>query len=98
LPMLLAVGSSVTRETRDAGRLGADQHITREEAIRLHTLGSAYVTFEEDIKGSIEPDKLADMIVLDRDILQCPAEEIKDTQVLLTLLGGKPVHGTLEGL
>jgi predicted amidohydrolase YtcJ len=97
-PMLLSIWSSVTRGTRDAGVIGPEHGITREEAIRMHTLDSAYVTFEEQQKGSLEVGKLADLIVLDRDILTCPADEIKDTQVLTTLLGGQVVHGSFEAL
>jgi predicted amidohydrolase YtcJ len=97
-PMLLAIWSCVTRGTREAGIVGAEHAITREEAIRMHTLDSAYVTFEEHVKGSLEVGKLADVIVLDRDILTCPADEIKDTEVLTTLLGGKVAHGGFEAL
>jgi predicted amidohydrolase YtcJ len=97
-PMLLAVWSSITRGTRDAGIVGPEHGITREEAIRMHTLDSAYVTFEEQAKGSLEVGKLADIIVLDRDILTCPVVEIKDTEVLTTLLGGEVVHGGLDRL
>jgi predicted amidohydrolase YtcJ len=97
-PILLAIWSSVTRATRDAGVVGPEQRITREQAIRMYTIGSAYQTFDERTKGSLEPGKLADVIVLDRDILRCAEDEIKDAQVLLTLLGGRPVHGSFAGL
>ena len=92
-PILLAIWSSVTRGTRDAGVVGPEQRITRAEAIRMYTMGSARMTFEEQIKGSLEVGKLADLIVLDRDILTCPEDEIKDAQVLVTVVGGKVVHG-----
>lgn len=97
-PMLLAIWSCVTRETRDAGVVGPEHAITRREAIEVHTKGSAYMTGEELKKGSIELGMLADIIVLDRDILECPEPEIKDTQVLTTLLGGRVVHGSYEAL
>jgi predicted amidohydrolase YtcJ len=58
----------------------------------MYTLNGAYLTFEEDIKGSIEPGKLADMVVIDRDIMTCPEDDIKDTVVLTTYLGGKVVY------
>lgn len=70
--------------------MGTEQGITREEAIRLYTINGAYHTFEESIKGSIEPGKLADIIVIDRDILTCPLDDIKEAKVLRTILGGKP--------
>ena len=65
--------------------------ITREEAIRLYTINGAKVLFWEDKLGSIEAGKLADLVVLDNDILNCPLDEIKDTNVLLTMVGGKAV-------
>jgi predicted amidohydrolase YtcJ len=70
----------------------AEQCITREEAIRLYTINNAYLTFEEKEKGSVEAGKLADFIVLDRDILTCPVGEVKDIQVRETWLGGKCVY------
>lgn len=68
-----------------------EQCITREEALRSYTNWSAYAHFEEDLKGSLEVGKLADFVVLDRDIMTCPAEDIKDTQVLTTVSGGEVV-------
>jgi len=85
--------ASIARRTEVKGtQMGTEQSITREEAIRLYTINGAYHTFEEDIKGSIEPGKLADMIIIDRDILACPVDDIKDTEVLRTFLGGKTVY------
>ena len=59
----------------------------------MYTMGSAYMTFEEHVKGSLEPGKFGDLIVLDRDILRCPEDEIKDTNVPVTVVGGRVVHG-----
>ncbi len=72
--------------------LHPEQAITRQEAIRLYTLNNAYLTFEEDRKGSIESGKLADFIVLDRNILACPLDQIASTRVLETYVGGKLVY------
>ncbi|MFM7515648.1 MAG: amidohydrolase [Pirellula sp.] len=72
--------------------LHPEQSITRQEAIRLYTLNNAYLTFEEDRKGSIEKGKLADFIILDRDILDCPLDQIASTRVLETYVGGKLVY------
>ncbi|TFH13265.1 amidohydrolase [Candidatus Bathyarchaeota archaeon] len=72
--------------------LGEDQRVSREEAIRMYTINGAHLSFEENIKGSLEPGKLADMIILDRDILTCPEDDIKDTKVRTTYLGGKVVY------
>ncbi len=71
--------------------LRPEEALTREEVIRLYTINGAYLTFEEHIKGSLEPGKLADFIILDRDILTCPVDEIADTVVLETWVGGKCV-------
>jgi predicted amidohydrolase YtcJ len=69
-----------------------EQNISRYEAIRLYTINNAYLTFEEKEKGSIETGKLADFIIVDRDLLSCPAQDIADTQVLETYVGGKRVY------
>ena len=69
-----------------------EQRLTREEAIRLYTINNAYITFTEDQKGSLEVGKVADLIVLDRDILECPAHEVKDIQVEQTYLDGDLVY------
>ena len=63
------------------------------DAIRLYTWNSAYLGKEEHLKGSIEAGKLADMTVLDRDILTVQPEEIKDIKVLMTIVDGKVVYG-----
>lgn len=66
--------------------------ITREEALIAHTRRNAYLIFREDELGSIEPGKLADLVVLDRDYLTVPAAEIADTRALMTIVGGRVVH------
>lgn len=72
--------------------MGVEQRVSREEAIRMYTVNGAYLSFEENLKGSIESGKLADMIIIDRDLLTCPEDEIKDIKVLRTILGGKTVY------
>jgi hypothetical protein len=72
--------------------LHPEQNLTREQAIRLYTINNAFLTFEETKKGSLEPGKFADFIVLDRDILTCPVEQVKDITVEATWLGGRPVY------
>jgi predicted amidohydrolase YtcJ len=57
----------------------------------MYTLDAAYGAFEEDLKGSLEAGKLADIVVLSRDIMTIPAPEILETEILMTLLGGKVV-------
>jgi predicted amidohydrolase YtcJ len=82
----------VTRGTISGGVLGADQKISRKEALQLLTINNAYLTFEETIKGSIEPGKLADVVVLSEDIMTCPDTAIESTNVLMTIVGGKIVY------
>ncbi|HEV3140432.1 MAG TPA: amidohydrolase [Vicinamibacterales bacterium] len=91
-PPLWVIYHFVTRDTISGGVLGADQKITRKEALQLETINNAYLTFEEKIKGSIEPGKLADLIVLPEDILTCPEKHIEQMQVSLTMVGGKIVY------
>lgn len=69
-----------------------EEKMTREEALRSFTIWAAEGSFEEDIKGSLEPGKLADFIVLDKDIMEVPEEELKDIEVLSTVLGGETVY------
>lgn len=73
--------------------LHPQQSISRQDAIRLYTINNAYLTFEEKEKGSLAPGKLADFIVLDRDILSCQLEDMPRVQVLQTYLGGKRIYG-----
>jgi predicted amidohydrolase YtcJ len=85
--------TSIARRTEvNDVQMGTKQKVTRVEAIKMYTINGAYLTFEEEIKGSINPGKLADMVILDRDILTCPEDDIKDTRVLRTFLGGKTVY------
>jgi predicted amidohydrolase YtcJ len=78
----LGMWITLTRQLRGMDQpLHAEQSITRDQAIRLYTINNAYLTFEEKEKGSLETGKLADFIVLDRDILTCPVAEIRSIQV-----------------
>jgi predicted amidohydrolase YtcJ len=63
--------------------------MTRAEAVLSFTRWAAYAGFDEDVAGSIEPDKYADLVVLDRDIYTCPPEQIAESRVLLTVVGGE---------
>jgi len=89
----LGMWITLTRQPRWTDQpLHPEQRITREQAIRLYTTSNAYITFSEKEKGSLESGKLADLIVLDRDILTCPIDDVKDIQVERTYLGGKLVY------
>ncbi|HUV12781.1 MAG TPA: amidohydrolase, partial [Acidobacteriota bacterium] len=86
---LLGYHASVTRVLRDGSLFYPDQSMTREEALRSFTINNAYAAFEEKDKGSLAPGKLADITVLSKDILTVPAEEILDTRVVYTIVGGQ---------
>ena len=84
---------ALTRQPRWTDQvLHPEQRITREQALRLYTINNAYLTFEEKNKGSIEKGKLADLVVLNQDILTCPIDQIKDITVDQTYLGGEVVY------
>ena len=83
---------AITRKMVDGEVMHAEQAISREEALRMWTLNGAYLSFEEGIKGSIEPGKLADLAVISKDYLTCPVEEIKDIEALETMVDGRIVY------
>jgi predicted amidohydrolase YtcJ len=86
----LGMWVAITRKAKDyAGRLHPEEALTREEAIRFYTINNAYILFREKEIGSLEPGKWADFVVLDRDILKCPVDEIRDISARATYLGGK---------
>ena len=69
-----------------------EQKLTMAEAIKYYTLGPAYASFEENIKGSLEVGKCADMIVLSQDLFKIDPKEIIKTEVLYTIVGGKIIY------
>ena len=69
----------------------AEEKLSVEEAVSLFTTEAAYASFEENIKGSLEKGKLADMVVLDRNIFEIDEDEIKDTNIIHTIVNGKIV-------
>jgi hypothetical protein len=68
-----------------------DQRVSRQEALRFFTLDAAYAAFQEKELGSLESGKLADFVVLDRDIMTVPVRELLQTRVLRTVIGGETV-------
>jgi len=92
---LMQIYIAVTRRTGWGDTISPDQAISREEAIRAMTATSAYTSFEEHIKGSLEPGKYADFVVLSDDILSVPAEQLQDLAVIATVLAGTVVFGAL---
>jgi predicted amidohydrolase YtcJ len=94
---ILGLYAAITRQDLQGNPPGGwmpSQRMTRSEALESWTLSGAYAAFEEKIKGSLEPGKLADFIVLDRDIMTVTELQIPGTRVLKTFLGGKLVHDT----
>ncbi len=71
------------------------EHLTREEALIAHTRSNAMMMFQEAQFGAIKPGLLADLVVIDRDYLTVPAEQIKDIRPTATMVGGKVVYGAL---
>jgi predicted amidohydrolase YtcJ len=84
--------ASVSRQLPDGGRFDPDQRMTREQALRSYTLNNAFAGFEEEIKGSITPGKLADIVVLSRDIMTVPEPEILEARVVYTIVGGRVLY------
>jgi predicted amidohydrolase YtcJ len=82
---------AVTRKTIDGEVVGPEHKLTREEALRFHTIWAAYSTFDENRKGSLEPGKFADLVVLSADYLTVPEDQIKDITPLVTMVGGMVV-------
>jgi predicted amidohydrolase YtcJ len=91
-PPLWVLYHFITRATISGGVLGADQKISRREALQVQTINNAYLTFEERTKGSIESGKVADLLVLPEDILTCDEARIERMEVVMTMVGGKIVH------
>ena len=87
------MATTITRKARwYDGRLHPEQSLSREQALQFYTINNAKIMFLDDLVGSIEVGKLADLVVLDRDPLTCPEQEISDTRVLRTYFAGKLVY------
>ncbi len=84
--------STVSRRLSDGSVFFPDQRMSREEALRSYTINGAYAGFEEDIKGSLTPGKLADVTVLSQDIMTVPEDQIPTTEVVYTIIGGEVVY------
>ena len=87
---------SITRELPDGSIFQPEQRLTRDQALRSYTINNAFAAFQEHLKGSITPDKLADITVLSKDIMSVSEDEILETEIIYTILGGKIVYkGTI---
>jgi len=88
---LIGIYAAVTRQAESGHQLPSQEGITAREALAMSTINAAFASFEEGIKGSITPGKLADMVVLSDDPVKSPPEQIKDIRVAMTIIGGKVV-------
>lgn len=88
----LGIWVALTRNLERGGVLEPAEALTREQALRLYTINNAYLHREEREKGSLEVGKLADLVMTDRDYLTCPVDAVRDTRVLLTVVGGRVVY------
>jgi predicted amidohydrolase YtcJ len=84
---------AVARQTRSGYVPAPEQRISIHDALRIHTLGSAYASFEEHTKGSLEPGKVADMVVWSHDLYTASPRELRELTALATIVDGKVVHG-----
>jgi predicted amidohydrolase YtcJ len=89
---MMALQSLVTRQDTRGRVWGANQRVSIDEALRICTVNGAYASFEEDLKGSLEPGKLADFVILERDPRRVDPEELVKIRVLRTVLGGMTTH------
>jgi predicted amidohydrolase YtcJ len=84
--------ASVTRRMKSGEVFYGGQKMTREEALRSYTLNGAYAAFEEGIKGSLAPGKLADITVFSKNLLTAPDDELARAEVVCTIVGGKVMY------
>ncbi|MBS0399152.1 MAG: amidohydrolase family protein, partial [Proteobacteria bacterium] len=89
---LMGIQGMVTRTGWNGEQWGLNQRVSVDEALQINTLNGAYASFEEKIKGSITPGKLADFVVLAEDPHTVPQERIKDIKILRTVTGGNTVY------
>ena len=95
LDPMLTIYAAVTRRTLDGKNPNGwvpEQRISVEEAVQAYTVGSAYAEFQEAVKGSLTPGKLADIVIIDSDIFTIKPEEIERAKVVMTLLDGRVVY------
>ncbi len=89
---IASLHASVTRQPKKGPAFFPEQRMTRMEALRSYTVANAYAAFEEELKGTLAPGRLADVVVLSKDLSTIPDEEILSTEVLTTIVGGKVVY------
>ncbi|MFC2060783.1 amidohydrolase, partial [Chloroflexota bacterium] len=93
---LVGMYAAVTRQVESGQQLLPHECISVSQALAMYTIDAAYASFEENIKGSITPGKLADMVVLNQDPITSSPEQIKDIKAEMTIIGGKVVWEALD--
>jgi predicted amidohydrolase YtcJ len=91
---MVGIYGAVTRKSSDGTVLGADERVSLQQALRSYTMETAYMTFDEKNRGSLEVGKYADMVVLAEDIFTVPPDRIKDIGILKTIVGGQELVST----
>jgi predicted amidohydrolase YtcJ len=89
---MVGIYAAVTRKGMSGRVWGADERISVQDAIRGYTINSAYINFDEAIKGTLEAGKLADIVVMADDLLTIPPDRLKDARVDMTIVGGKVLY------
>lgn len=88
----LGMWIAITRKTTQGGVIHPDERLTREEALKMYTAWAAYLQHAERDRGSVEIGKLGDLVVVDRDYLTCPEDDIRKIEPVMTIVGGRPVY------
>lgn len=93
----LGMYAAVTRKTAQGEVFYPEERLTREQALRMYTIWGAHLNHNEKDRGSIEAGKLADFVVINRDYLTCPEDEILDIQAVMTIMGGRVTYSGSKG-
>jgi predicted amidohydrolase YtcJ len=88
----IGLHAAVTRRASNGKVYGPGEKLKRLEALRAMTANPAFLNFEEAASGTLAPGKFADFVIIDRDYLNCPEDEIRSIKVLRTVVGGRTVH------
>ena len=90
----LSMWIAVARKMTSGEVLYPEERLTRQEALQMYTIWPAYMQFNEQNRGSLERGKLADVVVIDRDYLTCPEDQIKNIEPLMTIINGQVAYST----
>ncbi len=93
---IASLHASVTRQPKKGAVFFPEQRMTRMEALRSYTVANAYAAFEEELKGTLSPGKLADVVILSKDVSTVPDEEILSAEVLTTIVGGEVAYSAVR--